>query len=537
MDTPIQIGSRPAAGVKHSTLEWVLIILPFAWLWFHLIDNLRLQWTTDPQYSYGLVVPLLTAGLLLRRWQRVSGDSPQSGEFKASVWAAVLVVFLVFFYFPTRLLEEAVPEWRPIGWLLAIETIVITLYGILLLKGRAGVASYAFPICFFLTAVPWPTFFEQPIIQQLSRINAAMVVNVLGVIGVPAIQHGNIIEVSTGLVGINDACSGIRSLQSSLMISLFFGEFYFMKWPRRIFLVLAGFILAMFFNICRTSILTDIAAKKGIGAVAQYHDETGMTVLLACTATLWGVSYLASIFPKPSAATKPAADLPRHQNSSAQNFPAARFLAISLIIWVVVVEAGVQLWYHIRESKIDPGPSWSLVLPDDNPTFRPLPDTPEEHTLLRFDDGKQGQWQASDGTFWQAYYFNWLPGRVAGYLAKRHTPDVCLPATGLTMAAGPALTVLDINNLKLPFRCYVFTGPGGPFQVFQCHWEPGIQDETYAHESSRFNLIRGIWAGRGNKGQKVIEIVMTGYTDSDAAREALERELRRMIKVEPPKLN
>src|SRR5215469_581602 len=122
MDTPMQIETASVADVRRSTLEWILIILPFAWLWFHLIDNLRLQWTTDPQYSYGLVVPLLTAGLLLRRWQRFSADAPPTHEFKNSVWLGTLVVFLILLYLPTRLIEEAVPEWRPIGWALAVIT-------------------------------------------------------------------------------------------------------------------------------------------------------------------------------------------------------------------------------------------------------------------------------------------------------------------------------------------------------------------------------------------------------------------------------
>jgi hypothetical protein len=52
------------------------------------------------------------------------------------------------------------------------------------------------------------------------------VVEVLGWLGIPAMAHGNVIEVATGMVGIDEACSGIRSFQSSLMISLFFGEFY-----------------------------------------------------------------------------------------------------------------------------------------------------------------------------------------------------------------------------------------------------------------------------------------------------------------------
>ena len=533
MDAPMQIESSPvyAPRTRQATLTWLLVALPFAWLWFHLVDSLRLQWTTDPQYSYGLVVPLLTAGLLLRRWQRLSDTPLQYGESKNSGLLAVVAVFLAFLYLPTRLLEETA-EWRPIAWALAIETIGLTLYAIFLLKGTGGLARFAFPICFFFTAVPWPTLFEQPIIQHLSRANAAMVVNVLAVIGVPAIQHGNLIEISTGVVGVNDACSGIRSLQSSIMISLFLGEFYFMTWKRRVFLLLAGFALALFFNICRTSLLTFLAAKKGIGAIAQYHDETGMTILFACTATLWAVSYLISVLPNHSSAVPKTIEVPKKVESHGQRLRALTSFATRLLFWIVLVEISVQLWYTARESHIKPGPNWSLVLPEDNSTFKPLPVTPEEHTLLRFDDNRQGQWQEPDGTLWQAYYFDWLPGRVAGYLAKRHTPDICLPAMGLTMTSGPTLTMLNIDNLSLPVRSYVFTGPDGPLQVFQCHWEPGLEGEAYANESSRFNLIRGIWAGRGNKGQKVIEIIITGCNDPDVAKEALVRELQKLIKVE-----
>src|ERR1700722_1087904 len=122
MDTSIPVESspvHPAGAIRYSTLKWGLLILPFAWLWFHLIDNLRLQWTTDPQYSYGLVMPLLTAGLVLRRWQRFSRAPLQPEEFKIPGLFTAGIVFLILLYFPTRLLEEAVPEWRPIGWLLA----------------------------------------------------------------------------------------------------------------------------------------------------------------------------------------------------------------------------------------------------------------------------------------------------------------------------------------------------------------------------------------------------------------------------------
>jgi hypothetical protein len=208
-------------------------------------------------------------------------------------------------------------------------------------------------------------------------------------------------------------------------------------------------------------------------------------------------------------------------------------LGIILIVWLAMVESGVALWYGIRESHLKPGPDWTVDFPTNNPTYQNLPLTVDEHQLLRFDQGVQGEWQEPDGTLWQAFYYNWLPGRVAGYLAKRHTPDICLTATGLKMVSGPELMVLDVNGVELPMRHYVFESSNGPLQVYQCQWQAGMGKDSYtADESSRFNLIRGIWAGRGNKGQKVLEIVITGYDDPAPAKAALVGELAKLIKVE-----
>jgi exosortase len=525
-----EIGNR-------KSVKWALLILPLGYLWFHLIDNLRLEWTSNPQYSYGLVVPLLVIGLLLRRWPRMSESSKQNREggnqFQLSIFS-ISAFLLAFLYLPTRLLEAATPEWRPIQWLLAIETIGLTLYAVHLAGGKGWLKQAAFPIAFFLVAIPWPTILEQPVIQGLSRMNAAMVVNVLGILNVPAIQHGNVIEVGTGLVGINDACSGIRSFQSSLMISLFLGEFYLFNWRRRLLLIPISFALAMILNLCRASLLTWIAAKKGIGAIAEYHDEAGLTILLVCTALLWGAGWLLNRRNVPFENNKPETvhNLRPIDDNDDRTRRRMNRLGIILIVWLVMVESGVELWYRIRESHLKPGPNWSVNFPEANPTYKDLPLTTEAHELLRFDQGQQGQWQEPDGTVWQTFYFNWQPGRVAGYLAKRHTPDICMTATGLKMTSGPELTVLNVNNVELPMRHYVFESASGPLQVYQCHWEAGVGKDTYtAEESSRFNLIRGIWAGRGNQGQKVLEIIITGYDNPELARQALVRQLEKMIKV------
>ncbi len=99
-------------------------------------------------------------------------------------------------------------------------------------------------------------------IQGLTRANAGATIEILGLIGVPAVQHGNVIEVGTGVVGIDDACSGIRSFQATLMLSLFFGEIYRLTVRRRVVLCLLGFGLAFLFNVGRTTLLTWVAASQ-----------------------------------------------------------------------------------------------------------------------------------------------------------------------------------------------------------------------------------------------------------------------------------
>ncbi len=537
-----------------------IVLLPLAYLWFRLINNLRLEWTTDPQYGYGLLVPFLCLGLLVRRWYGFSEFGVRSSEFGVrssevrSPWSVVrgpfsafqlfsiLAFSLAFLYLPTRLVEAAVPEWRPIQWSLGIIAIGLTLCAIYVCLGRRWLRQLAFPVCFFFVAIPWPTLFEIPLIQELTRASAAIVVELLGWLDVPAVTHGNVIEVGSGWVGIDEACSGIRSFQSSLMISLFLGEFYRLSTGRRWLLVPLGFAFAIAFNVCRMSLLTLIAAKKGVAAISEYHDPAGVTIAILCTLTLWGLAVGLKKAGRSSGTTgqrdNETTGPPEKQRSEASSpvvsspWSVVRGLSLALVAWLCLVEAGVQLWYRTREAHFKPGPAWTLTFPRDNPSLKEVPIEAKTRYLLRFDEGRQADWTESDGTLWDASYFSWLPGRVAGYLAKRHTPEICLTATGYKLLSGPELTMMNIHGVELPIRSYQFQIGNGVAQVFHCRWEAGAQTGAYVtHESGRFNLIRAIWEGRGDQGQKVLEFVIVGMNDPAQARQALARELDKLIVV------
>jgi exosortase len=551
---------RPTSPYSFPVLKWIIILLPVSYLWFRLINNLWPEWTTNPQYGFGLLVPLLCLGLLIRRWHSYTAMGVQKPVVRRR-WSVVpLLGILALLYLPTRLIEAATPEWRPIQWLLGIEAIGVTLCLIELGRGRGWSRQLAFPILFFFVAIPWPSLVEQPIIQNLTRLSAAIVTEGLGFLGIPAMAYGNVIEVATGVVGIDEACSGIRSFQSSLMISLFLGEFYRLNGWHRCLLIPTGFALSIAFNVCRMSWLTIVAAKKGIPAITEYHDPAGITISIACTIALWGLAWLLSkrqrekekrgkaenTGPEASAGTTVCRDgkngSPEAAGMTARPalpalispIPFLNRLSLGLVVWLVAVEACVQLWYRHLESHLKPSPKWSVVFPESNPTFKATPIGEKEKYLLRFNEGRQGEWAEVDGSRWQVFYCSWLPGRVAGYLAKRHTPEICMPASGVKLVSGPELTIINVHGLDLPVRSYVFETDKGPVNVFHCRWEAGVENSAYfEHESARFNLIRGIWAGRGTHGQKVFEIILTGLDDPAQARAAMIRQLEKLISVGP----
>jgi exosortase len=198
---------------RSQRVTWLWLALPLGWLWWHLIRHLQVEWTLNPQYGYGWAVPFLCAYLISRKLgaanaSEATGPAADRGGNKI---ALACLAGLAMLYAPTRLIEEANPEWRLISWALAGETVGLTGLVLYLWLGGRWLRRLAFPVIYFLVAVPWPTWLEVTVIQGLTRADAALTVELLNGLGIPAMPHGNVIEVATGEVGIDEACSGIRS--------------------------------------------------------------------------------------------------------------------------------------------------------------------------------------------------------------------------------------------------------------------------------------------------------------------------------------
>jgi exosortase len=227
----------------------------------------------------------------------------------AHAWIPILLIVLLALPQPfVRIISEANSDWRLMTWIMGLSAGAISLALFYLAGGWAWVRCFAFPIFFMATAIPWPTSMETLLVQGMMRFNAEISAEFVSLCGVPAIAMGNVIQLPTGTLGVNEACSGIRSLQSTLMASIFLGGLYQLPMAARIGLALAGIVLAFVLNIVRTVFLSWQGAFHGIEATEKWHDSAGFAILGVVLVCLWLISrYLEKRFsPPPASSTNSA---------------------------------------------------------------------------------------------------------------------------------------------------------------------------------------------------------------------------------------
>jgi exosortase len=497
--------SRPA---------WLPLALAiFGGLWLLLFRHLSVHWSVNPQYSFGWLVPFLAAYLLLRRWS----DRPAGGPVSPKVWA--LVLFLSLSFLPLWLVEQPNPDWRLVSWVFAIQVVGLTLCAAYLMGGWPWVKHFAFSVAFILAAIPWPTDLELFAIQTLTGAVSWSTVEALNFAHIPALQRGNVIEVAAGLLGIDEACSGVRSFQATLMASLFLGElFRFRVWPR-IALLVAGTVIALACNIGRAFFLGWKAAHDGLEAVGRFHDPAGFTILTACFALVWGLAaWLA-----PRRAPVPASTaLPRPIS--------VRPLAF-LATWLVLVLGATELWYRFHEGGEKIG--WDVAWPAGRPQFREVAISEGAAELLKFDEGRAAAWQEG-GSMWNVFFFKWNAGPARSrILARTHRPDICLPASGLKLDRDLGTVTVNAGGIDIPFRAFTFSGRQQTVHVYFCVWQDRAKGGAAHDERAGWNRFVGldsVLRGERNLGQQVLELVLVGYESEAEAEAALRARLPQFIR-------
>jgi exosortase len=260
--------------------------LAVAWL----VSKAQWYWSHRPDLQFGWVVLMLCGYLFWEAWEKRPATAYR---WTFSIGALLLfgagLLFLVQIY-------QAAFGMKPASLLgLALALFLLVGANVAYVFGRKGVWHFGFAFGFLLIAFPMPSALHNLVVGGLQSKVAVLNVELLNLIGIPARRMGSLIQLPNCTVGVDEACSGIRSLQSALMATLFIGYLSLSRFSLRLVLVGAGILLAIIGNLARSFFLSYTANASGIEVLETAHDAAGWSILLFTAA---GVAVVAWLFSK-----------------------------------------------------------------------------------------------------------------------------------------------------------------------------------------------------------------------------------------------
>ena len=492
-------------------------------LWLWLFFHLHAEWTLNAQYHYGWAVPFLAGFLFFARWQTAPATEPPPA--RGARRAAVLGWLCLAFLLPLRVVEEANPDWRLLSWTLALCVVAYALSAIFRASGWGWVTHFGFPICFPLVAVPWPVQMENAIVQALTRAVAYTAVEISSWLGIGAYQLGNMIQLANGFVGVDEACSGVKTLQTAIMVALFLGELLVLTISRRVALLVFGCAWVFACNLLRASALVIIAARRGIPALEQWHDLIGGAVIILG---------LGGLMVAGMALSREEAEPVRSAMRPALGGLAMRE-TLAAVVWLALIFAATEMWYQKHERELIERPRWEVRWPTEDAKALPIAETTA--AILRYNEASSAVWTGPPAIQWWGFFARWAPQRAALQLVRSHSPEICLPAVGRKFRRELVPLQVEVSGRALQFRAYEFEQKNEPVFVFACVQE----DKTSAGgaaEVTEWNArgrLRAAWRGERNSGQRLLELAAVGFTDAVSAQNAADKTVRAIVRPLEPR--
>ena len=239
-----------------------------------VLTSLVRQWSTDDNYSHGFfVLPL--AGYFV--WER--REALAAAARRPSVLGLVLILGSLVVYTAGLLGAEL--------FLTRVSMIGVIAGIVLFVWGWSHFRILLFPILFLLLMVPLPSIIFNQMAFPLQLVASQAGEAVITTAGIPVLREGNVLQLPSQTLEVAEACSGIRSLVSLLMLAIVLGYFTERRTGARVLIAMAAVPIAIIANAARVA-GTGLAAEWVSPAAAEgfFHTFSGWLMFVVAFAGL-----------------------------------------------------------------------------------------------------------------------------------------------------------------------------------------------------------------------------------------------------------
>jgi exosortase len=240
----------------------LLILLLLALLYFRIFHWLVTAWLTDPYYSHGFLVLLISAFVAWRalRAARAPQNDRNPGPYRHGLYlfACGLLIYTIGFLtiFP----------------FLITVSLLFTLSGLLLyFYDKSVMRALLFPIAYLSFAIPLPPELLDTLGYHLQALSARYPAALLALLGIPVTRVGAEVYLADAAFVVGLPCSGMNSLIALLALAALFVYLLQCPWYKKAALLCAAVPVAIFANITRVTALLLIANAYGAGTASGFY--------------------------------------------------------------------------------------------------------------------------------------------------------------------------------------------------------------------------------------------------------------------------
>jgi exosortase len=263
-----------------STLLATSCLALFVTSYWSTLSSLVHRWNTDPNYSHGYFVPLVSLYLF---YQSIERRSPSFPAVRGGSWiGSTLLIVAIAMLWLTTLLPSLIIE--------SASMLLALLGGVYLVWGRSIGHLAIAPVGFLVFMVPWPSKLYSQAAFPLQLAISKFASILLTMMGIPVLCDGSLIHLPGQTMHVAEACSGMRQLTAFLAMAAATALIIERPlWCRMIVLAFAVPV-AVLVNITRVTSMA-LAHHVGYGEWTEgaMHTIEGMGMVLVGLGLLMGL--------------------------------------------------------------------------------------------------------------------------------------------------------------------------------------------------------------------------------------------------------
>jgi exosortase len=254
---------------KSVLLGGTALVAGCFFLTFHrTLLGLFRAWSYGDDHSHGFLVVPVCLYLLWRKREAL-----HEAAIRPAATGLLIAVL--------SLISYLVGVWGGIATLSSLAMLA-TLCGIVIFfLGYRVARIMAFPLLFLLFMIPVPSQIYASLTVPLQLLVTRMSGYLLDLAGMPVHVEGNFVQLPGIHLQVVNACSGLRSMTSILMLSAFFGYLLLTTHWGKVCLFLSGVPISIFVNVIRIVSLAAASHFFALGTDKEpFHTLWGLGVFV-----------------------------------------------------------------------------------------------------------------------------------------------------------------------------------------------------------------------------------------------------------------